>query len=73
VRLALAEVPQARAEVEQQRLLTGRVQRHARRVPAVPLRVIAMAGGRTPDTVERDVKSLFTPDGGDATTSVSWR
>ena len=54
-RQALAEVAQAGAHVEQQRLLSGRVDRDARRITAISLDVIALARRRAADAMERDV------------------
>ena len=54
VGLAGAEVPQAGAEIEQDRRLPREVDRHRRRVAAVPLDVIAATRGGTPHAMERD-------------------
>ena len=51
-RAAQPEVAQPGAEVEQQRVLAGDVDGHARRVAAVAADVIAMARGRAPDAMK---------------------
>ena len=58
------EVAQAGAEVEQQRVLAGRVDRHARRVAAVASDVVAMARRRAPHAMKRDQHACSpTPSG----------
>ena len=58
---ALAVVAKARAHVEQQRCLPRRVDRHARRVAAVPTDVIALARRRAADSMERDAHHRVIP------------
>ena len=53
-RALLAEVAQARAEVEEDRVVARDVDGDARRVPAVANDLLTMAGRRTTDAVERD-------------------
>jgi hypothetical protein len=56
LRLGLAEEAQTGAEVEDDRVLTGDLERDARGVPAVPAVGFARARGRAPDAVERDAQ-----------------
>jgi hypothetical protein len=60
-RLAGAEVPHTRTQIEHDRPLSGYVKRHARRVAAAPPDVIAMAGGGSPDSMERDADRSLAP------------
>ena len=55
-RAGLAEVAQARAEVEQDRFVAGFGENDTRRVPAVAGRAVAGARGGTPHSVEGDVQ-----------------
>ena len=50
------EIPKSGSEIENQLIFAGCDETHARRVTAVPSRVIPMARSRTPNAVERDCK-----------------
>ena len=57
-----AEVAKPRAEIEHDRVVSGNVDRDARRISAATFDVIAVARGRTPNTMERDADPCSTPD-----------
>jgi hypothetical protein len=61
-RLVGPEVPHTGTQVEHDGSLSGYVDRDARRVAAAPADVITMAGGGSPDPMERDADRSLVPD-----------